>query len=448
MVSKSGSLVDRSWRPLKRTPAVKATILTIGDEILIGQIVNTNAAWMGERLVEIGVRPAKMVVVPDQADRIAESLREAMVASNVVLVTGGLGPTHDDITRDVVADVFDTTLETDEEILSIVRERFARRGWDMPASNHSQALVPAGFEAVANPAGTAPLLLGRFDHPDGPGLLACMPGVPYEMQHFMDAEVLPRIRCMEGAPTIIQKTLLTVGIGESHMTERLAGVEDYLVEGVQLAFLPNLRTLRLRLSSTRSQREGHEALSRLEAFIRDRAGRWIFGEGEETLEGVLGDKLLEAGATVATAESCTGGFVAHRLTNVPGSSDWFMGGVVSYDNAVKVEQLGVSESTLREFGAVSEQTAREMAEGVRNRLRTSIGLSTTGILGPGGGTESKPVGTFWMGISSSIGTRAVRLRLGNDRMRNKERASTAVLDLLRRELQRMMEGDSESFHNS
>lgn len=419
---------------------MKATILTIGDEILIGQIVNTNAAWMGERLTEIGVRPERMVVVPDDAVLIGQALREAMQATRVVLVTGGLGPTHDDITREVVADVFGTTLETDREILAIVRERFERRGWDMPASNHSQALVPVGFEAVPNPAGTAPLLLGSFDHPDGAGLLACMPGVPYEMEHFMEAEVLPRVQRMDGAPTILRKTLLTVGIGESHMTERLEGVEAFLVDGVQLAYLPNLRTLRLRITSTRSSEEGHEAMDRLEAFIRERAGRWIFGEGEDTLEEALGRMLTEAGATVATAESCTGGYVAHRLTNVPGSSAWVMGGIVSYDNQVKTDQLGVQEATLREHGAVSEQTALEMAEGVRHRLGTTIGLSTTGVLGPGGGTEEKPVGTFWMGISGPLGTRALRLRLGKDRLRNKERASTAVLDLLRRELLRMASG--------
>lgn len=419
---------------------MQATILTIGDEILIGQIVNTNAAWMGDRLTEIGVRPTRMVVVPDDAEAIAKELRDAMRATRVVLVTGGLGPTHDDITLDVVAEVFGTTLETDEDILSIVRERFERRGWEMPASNHSQALVPGGFEAIPNPAGTAPLLLGSFEHPSGSGLIACMPGVPYEMQHFMEAEVLPRMQKMEGAPTILQKTLLTVGIGESHMVERLEGVKEFLVDGVELAFLPNLRSLRLRITSTQTAPDGHEVMRRLESFIRERAGRWIFGEGEDTLEEALGHMLVEAHATVGTAESCTGGYVAHRLTNVPGSSGWMMGGIVSYDNSVKMEQLGVRESTLEEHGAVSEQTALEMAEGVRTNLGTTIGLSTTGIMGPGGGTEEKPVGTFWMGISSPLGTRALRLKLGKDRVRNKERASTAALDLLRRELRRMEEG--------
>ncbi len=419
---------------------MNATILTIGDEILIGQIVNTNAAWMGERLTEIGVRPSSMVVVPDDSEAIANALRDAMRAGRVVLVTGGLGPTHDDITRDVIAQVFGTSLQTDEHILAIVRERFERRGWDMPASNHSQALVPAGFKAIPNSAGTAPLLLGAFEHASGEGMVACMPGVPYEMQHFMEAEVLPRIREMEGAPTIFQKTLLTVGIGESHMTECLDGVDEYLVDGVQLAFLPNLRSLRLRLTSTQPAGNSHEAMARLESFIRERAGRWIFGEGEDTLEEALGRMLVQAQATVGIAESCTGGYVAHRLTNVAGSSAWMMGGIVSYDNRVKMEQLGVKESTLQEYGAVSEQTALEMAEGVRTRLGTTIGVSTTGILGPGGGTDQKPVGTFWMGIAGPLGTRALRLRLGKDRIRNKERASTAVLDLLRRELQRMEAG--------
>jgi len=414
-----------------------ASILTIGDEILIGQIVNTNAAWMGEELTRIGVRPDRMVVVPDSGEAIAEALRSGMASSRVLLVTGGLGPTHDDITREVVADVFDAPLKEDPAILEEVRLRFESRGWDMPASNHSQALVPKGFEAVGNPAGTAPLLLGRYDHPKGPGLIALMPGVPFEMKHFMTAEVLPRILEMEGAPDIRQKTLLTVGIGESHLNDRLGGVEDYLVDGVELAFLPNLRTLRLRLTSTRAGDEGHEAMDRLESFIRERAGKWIYGEGTDTLEEVLGRMLLEGGWTIATAESCTGGYVAHRLTNVAGSSAWVLGGIVSYANSVKHGQLGVRNETLEAFGAVSEQTACDMAAGVRERLGATIGLGTTGIMGPGGGSDEKPVGTYWMGISSPLGTRALRLRLGTDRLRNKERASTAALDLLRRELLRM-----------
>jgi len=290
---------------------------------------------------------------------------------------------------------------------------------------------------VGNPAGTAPLLMGRYEHPDGPGLIAVMPGVPFEMKQFMTTAVLPRIQTMEGAPDIRQKTLLTVGIGESHLNEALKGVEDYLVDGVELAFLPNLRTLRLRMTSTRTDHSGHEAMDRLEAFIRERAGKWIYGEGTETLEEVLGRLLQQEGWTVATAESCTGGYVAHRLTNVPGSSAWILGGIVSYANSVKQEQLGVRTETLKAFGAVSKQTACEMATGVRERLGSTIGLALTGIMGPGGGSVEKPVGTLWMGISSPLGTRALKLQLGTDRVRNKERASTAVLDLLRRELLRM-----------
>ena len=419
---------------------MKATILTIGDEILIGQIVNTNAAWMGEELIRVGVRPERMVVVGDSANDIAAALQQGMQASRILLVTGGLGPTHDDITRDVLSDVFDAPLRPDPVILEGVRQRFERRGLNMPDSNLSQALVPLGFEAVANPAGTAPLLLGRFDHIDGPGLIAAMPGVPYEMQHFMTVDILPRILEMEGAPVIRQKTLLTVGIGESHLTEVLRGVEALLVDGIELAFLPNLQSLRLRLTSTCTDDQVHVGLERLEAFVREKAGKWIFGEGTDTLEGAVGRMLLANGMTVATAESCTGGYVAHRLTNVPGSSAWVQGGIVSYANKVKMKQLGVREETLLIFGAVSQETACEMAEGVRERLGASIGLSTTGILGPGGGSQEKPVGTFWMGISSPRGTRALRLRLGTDRLRNKERASTATLDLLRRELLRMAAG--------
>ena len=413
---------------------MRATILTIGDELLIGQIVNSNAAWIGERLVEIGVRPLRMLTVGDEKGIMTDALTQAMRDTRIVIMTGGLGPTHDDITRDVIAGAFDVDLEFHPEIVGQMKRRFEAREREMPDSNRIQAQVPAGFDAIPNPMGTAPALMGTFDHPDGEGLLVALPGVPYEMEHFVVEHVIPRVLSMEGAPHVLQKTLLTVGVSESRLADELAGVDRLLGKGISLAFLPNLRGVRLRLTAVREKGADISAFERLEEFVRDRAGEWIYGEGDDSLEAVIGRLLVEQGRTVATAESCTGGYVAHRLTNIAGSSAWMVGGVVSYANRVKENQLGVSSATLGEHGAVSRQTACEMAAGVRARLGSDIGISTTGILGPGGGTESKPVGTFWMGISTEQRTVALRLRLGTDRIRNKERASTAVLDLLRREL--------------
>lgn len=411
---------------------MRATVLTIGDELLIGQIVDTNAAWIGERLTSIGVRPVRLETVGDEAALMKDALARALEAGRITIVTGGLGPTHDDLTRDVVASFFGVSLQEDPAILEGIRARFARRNMDMPVSNHVQARVPEGFEAIPNPAGTAPALIGTYVHPEGKGLIALLPGVPYEMQAFMREVILPRVAAMTGAVDVRQKTLLTVGVSESALADRLEGVTAMLGPDVSLAYLPNLRGVRLRLTALGTGAE--DRLAELEVFVRDRAAKWIYGEGDDTLEAAVGRMLQERGVTVATAESCTGGFVAHRLTDIPGSSGWVVGGVVAYSNVVKEAQLGVSADTLRAFGAVSRQTACEMASGVRERLGADIGISTTGILGPGGGTEEKPVGTFWMGISSKRRTVALHLALGTDRIRNKERASTAVLDLLRREL--------------
>ena len=410
---------------------MRATILTIGDELLIGQIVDSNAAWIGERLTEIGIRPIRKETVGDEKALMREALERGMVQGRTVIMTGGLGPTHDDLTRDVLSETFGAALLEQPEIVEHIRRRFERRDMEMPRSNRVQAMVPEGFEAILNQAGTAPALIGTYDHPEGRGLVAALPGVPYEMKAFMSEHVLPRLLSLEGAPNVRHKTLLTVGVSESALADHLGQVEEYLGDGVGLAFLPNLRGVRLRITAVGDVEDRYAAL---EAYIRENAGRWIYGEGDETLEEVVGRMLERRHLTVATAESCTGGYVAHRLTNVAGSSEWVLGGIVSYANEVKEQHLDVSAETLSEHGAVSRQTACAMAEGVRNRFGSDVGISTTGIMGPGGGTPSKPVGTFWMGIATVERTVAIKMQLGTDRLRNKERASTAVLDLLRQVL--------------
>lgn len=411
---------------------MKATVITIGDELLIGQVVNTNAAWIGEELTRLGIRVARMVTVSDEAHEIQQAVERALQESRVVVTTGGLGPTHDDITSQAIASLFEVELELDESIMSIIRHRFESRGFSLPESNTSQAMIPAGFESIVNLAGTAPALLKSYDHVEGQGLLALLPGVPHEMKKFMRENILPRFAEMHGAQRILQKTLLTVGIGESHLHDLLDGVENFLIDGLSLAYLPSLASLRLRLTSiSDSEEAGRSRLEELEKWIRDRAEKWIYGEGDDSLEGVLGQMLRDRGSSLAIAESCTGGWIANRITNVPGASEYFVGGVVAYSNDVKKDILGVLAETLDTFGSVSRQTACEMAVGVRNRFGADIGMSVTGILGPGGGSEDKPVGMVWLGISSQKSTSAVKLQLGKDRIRNKERASTAALNLIR-----------------
>jgi len=410
---------------------VTAAILTIGDEILIGQIVNTNAAWIGSELTGLGIPVSKHITVGDSKSGMLRTLDRVCAEHSIVIMTGGLGPTHDDITKVTVAEYFGVPLVQDDAILAAVASRYVRRGIPMPPSNVGQALVPVGFEAIMNTAGSAPALIRETESL----LLAVLPGVPHEMKLFMESHVLPRIVRRGGEAKRAQKTLLVAGIGEAALQQQLEGLDEFLNEGRTLAFLPNLQTLRLRLTTIGV--DADEKLTEFESWIRERASKWIYGEGDSSLEKTVGELLTEMNLSVAIAESCTGGFIAHTLTNVAGSSAYMQGGVVAYSNEVKEQLLGVRSNTLIEHGAVSEQTACEMAEGVRRALRADLGLSITGILGPGGGSVEKPVGTVWVGLSTHEKTFAVSFHFGKDRFRNKERTLTAALNLLRRFLLNM-----------
>lgn len=411
---------------------MKASIITIGDEILIGQIVNTNAAWLGEQFTSLGMDVESMVTVGDSETGIRAALRRAMETSRLVVMTGGLGPTHDDITKHAVAAEFGDALEEDPDVLAAVKERFARRKLVMVDANRSQALIPASFRAVVNPVGTAPGLLRRYSHADGDGLLAVLPGVPHEMKVLMQSHVLEELGTLGGQKAIVQRTLLTTGIGESNLEHHLDGVHAFLVNGVSLAWLPSIHGVRIRVTGRADTvAAARSRVDDLVGWIQARAARYIFGEADQTLEEVVGTMVRACGWTIAMAESCTGGLISHRLTNIPGSSDYVLGGIVSYGNSVKSGLLGVSDHDLGLHGAVSEPVARQMAEGIRSRLGADVGLATTGIMGPGGGSEEKPVGTVWVGIALPDSTTAVRLQLGTDRLRNKERAATAALNALR-----------------
>lgn len=415
---------------------MQATVLTIGDELLIGQVCDANAAWLGEQLTLTGVVVRRMATVGDDEKMLQSELRRSLSESDLVVATGGLGPTHDDKTREAVAGLFGAELALREDILDEIRERFERRGRVMPESNRSQAMVPAGFEALPNRAGTAPGLWREIRQGEAAGnMLAVLPGVPHEMQRLFTDEVLPRIRRRGGLRIIAHRTLRTAGIGESALQESAGDLSGMLSEALRLAWLPGPGGVRLRITAFGDRR--HEADRRaagLEARLRERIGQYIYGTNDETLEEVLGRMLRERSLTVAAAESCTGGYVADMLTNVPGSSDWMAGGVVAYANRVKTDALGVSPEALRRHGAVSESVAAQMADGVRRRLGANLGISTTGVAGPSGGTPEKPVGTVWIGYADAAGVRARRLQLAQDRLLNKRLTAVALLNDVRKNL--------------
>jgi nicotinamide-nucleotide amidase len=412
---------------------MKAHLLTIGDELLIGQTTNTNAAWLGERLSRMGVEVERTVTVGDDPARMREELDRSARRATLLLLTGGLGPTHDDVTREVVADYFDAPLQTDDDILSRIRRYYERRGRQMPSAGPKLAQVPEGFDVLENPVGAAVGLWGERAVHGAERLIGLLPGVPDEMKGIFEGTVQPRLEQRPDLEDVSYRTLVTSGIAESELQERLGDLSDLLDETLHLAYLPSTSGVRLRLTTTGGAADVEQRLDQLEARIRDRAGDHVIGTGDVTLEEVLGDHLRDAGRTIATAESATGGLLGHRLTGVSGSSDYYLGSVVAYANAVKQSVLGVEAETLQEYGAVSEPVAMQMAEGVRDRLDADVGVATTGIAGPTGGTEEKPVGTVWLGYADDVRSRAVKQQFVEDRSLNKELFATAALDLVRRE---------------
>lgn len=412
---------------------MRAVVLTIGDELLIGEIVNTNAAWLGEQLNASGIDLIRMVTVGDDTEQLHRELASAVRDSDLVILTGGLGATHDDITRDVLADFFGAELRFDPQVFEAVRIRFESRNRHMPERNRLQAMVPQGFEVLPNPDGTAPGLWRIDAHQNAERIVVVLPGVPHEMVTLFRNEVQPRLSTRKDRRTIRHRTLRTVGLGESALQEKIGDLSDLFSPSLRLAYLPNSAGVRLRLTAFgESSSEVDDLLGSLEDRIRRRVGSYIYGVDDETLEEVVGRLLSERRLTIAVAESCTGGHVCHQITNVPGSSAYLAGGIVAYSNRVKTEVLGVRATLLESEGAVSELVAREMAEGVRDCLQADIGLSTTGIAGPTGGTPDKPVGTVWIGLADAHGSRAARLHLVRQRILNKELTTTRLLDFIRR----------------
>jgi nicotinamide-nucleotide amidase len=410
---------------------MKAYIITIGDEILIGQTLNTNAAFIGERLSQIQVKMNGSSVVPDEEIKIIREFKRAFDSNDIILVTGGLGPTHDDVTRKCVVEFFETELVEDEEVLSDVKKFFEARNRVLTDTNRGQALVPKVAVPIRNSKGTAP----GFWIEKKKKIFVCMPGVPYEMKEMMNNYVIPKIEeKLERKSFIVVKNLLTTGIPESMLYDRL-GSMDELLQGAKMAFLPSQFGVKLRITvECPTEEEANNKLEEIEQKIRAKAGRYIYGKNDDTMEGVVAKLLIDRGLKIAVAESCTGGLINYRLTNISGSSDYLERGVVAYSNASKVELLHVKEDTIQKNGAVSLEVARQMAEGVKAISGTDIGLSVTGIMGPTGGTENKPVGMVFIGFCDTNICTAKEFRFGDDRLLNKDRTSQAALEMVRRNL--------------
>lgn len=411
---------------------MKAEVITIGDELLIGQVVNTNSAWLADNLNGIGVDVLRIVTISDEPDDLRNALDEAFRRADVVITTGGLGPTHDDVTKVTVANYFGLPLKVHQPTLDRLEAYFKQRGREVTEAARMMTQVPDRFTALNNPRGAAPGLWYKAEVDGRHPILVLLPGVPKEMKALMETAVLPRLAAMRDAETIRHKTILTTGIGESNLAALLGDLSPFLSPSLKLAYLPSTKGCRLRLTARGTDEAAiASSMQALETHIQDKAGMYIFGEGTDRLEAAVGRMLAERNLTVAVAESCTGGLVQSRLTDVPGSSRYVKGGVVAYANEVKMSLLGVSADDLAEHGAVSEPVARQMAVGVRQLLGTDIGLATTGIMGPGGGSVAKPVGTVWFGYADDEQSKAVRVCFARDRATNKALAATGILNVLR-----------------
>jgi nicotinamide-nucleotide amidase len=408
---------------------VKAEIITIGDEILYGQILDTNTQWISLELDKLGIKTVRKSSVGDQKSEILQILTEASQRADVVFITGGLGPTKDDLTKKILAEYFGCELAMHSVALQDVTEFFAKRGRELSAINKEQALLPTKAAFIRNSQGTAP---GMWFNEKGV-IWVSMPGVPYEMKNIMEQEVLPRLVKHFHMPVIYHKVIKTVGIGESYLSDLIESWELQLPEHIKLAYLPSMGIVKLRLTAmgqdlARLQEEVEVELQKVNPLIKP----YIFGYEKDELAEVVGRLLMDQHATLSVAESCTGGHLAHQFTQNPGSSAYFIGGILSYANQVKMDQLGVSSEILASDGAVSEACIQAMAQGVQKRLGTTYALATSGIAGPDGGTEEKPVGTVWIALAHPTGVITRKLTLGGTRMQNIYLSSLACVNLLRK----------------
>lgn len=404
-----------------------AEIITIGDEILIGQIVDTNSAWIAQQLNRIGIALVQITSIADQGDAIRQALSSATSRADIILCTGGLGPTKDDVTKQTLATYFNTTLIRDVDVLAHVESIFKKFNRPMLEVNNRQADVLANAQVLHNETGTAP---GMWIE-ENEKIYIIMPGVPTEMKYLMQNEVLPKLQGLPNQYAISHRSILTAGIGESFLAEKLHSFEEDLPPHIHLAYLPKFGQVRLRLTGSSLMEQALE--KEMEAYsstLMELVKPYFVGEGDVLLEQQLLTRLKNHQLSLSTAESCTGGYLSHLITSLPGSSAVFKGGVVSYSNELKEQVLGVQASTLAAYGAVSEQVALEMALGAQKNFKTDYSMAITGIAGPDGGTDDKPVGTVWIAVAGKEGAKAKLFNFGKIRLPNIERSAANALVML------------------
>lgn len=407
----------------------KAVILTIGDELLIGQTIDTNSAWMGGELNKLGIHIEEKIAIQDTKEGIISGIDRAMHKGDIILITGGLGPTKDDITKKVMADHFDMGMRFDEPTWKRIEGLFARWGRTTTPAHKDQCYMPDGAHILENKMGTAPGMLFEVDGK----ILISMPGVPYEMKYIMENSVLPLIKQKYTDRSIVHHTILTAGEGESRIAAKIDDVVNLLPDHISIAYLPNLGKVKLRLSATGSNEESlQKEVEKYGAQIEDILGDLVYGHNKETLASVIGKIAIEKKLTIGTAESCTGGLIASKIVSVPGSSAYFEGSVVTYSYKLKETLLNVSSETLKTTGAVSEETVKEMVTGAIDHLSVDIAVAISGIAGPSGGTEEKPVGTVWIACGNKQNIVTLKIQAGKNRQKNIEYASNYAMNVLRK----------------
>lgn len=411
---------------------MKAILITIGDEILIGQIVDTNSAWMATELNQIGVTVESIISIPDDLEAIQTTLARGFAQADILLMTGGLGPTKDDVTKKALAAYFNVPLQFDSPTYERIKQRFAHWGRSMTEAHRLQCYMPENAELLTNKMGTAPGMWMEQENK----VLVSMPGVPYEMQYIMENHVLPRLKQQNSSLVIDHRTILTVGEGESRIADRIETIENNLPDNIKLAYLPGLGGVRLRLSGRGNDTDqlGRQLDTQVQN-IRATIPELIYGYEKTSLEEAVGALLLQYGKTITTAESCTGGYLAHLITSVPGASRYFQGSLVAYSNRIKEQELQVKASTLDQHGAVSEATVREMVAGALQHFQADLAVAVSGIAGPGGGSPEKPVGTIWIAVGDQQHTATFLVKASKDRSKNIQYAAVYALDQVRKFLQ-------------
>jgi nicotinamide-nucleotide amidase len=411
-----------------------ANIITIGDEILIGQVVDTNSAWIAEELNKIGVSVNRIESISDKHDDIIKALDNSISEVDLIILTGGLGPTNDDITKEALAKYFGSKFVRDKETLEKIEKFMEDRGIPIIEMNRQQADMPDNCKLLKNKVGSVP---GMLFERDGK-IIVSVPGVPYEMKYIIGSELIPFLKENKELPIIIHRTFMTIGGAESILAERLKPFEDSLPDNYSLAYLPSPGKVRIRLSAIGKDEDNLSlGFPEVENQLKLLLDKEFYGYDGVSIEEVVGILLKEGNFTISTAESCTGGDIANAITNIPGASDYYKGSVICYTNELKQELLKVSENDLKEHGAVSKQVVIQMANNVRKLLKTDFGIATSGITGPTGGTEEKPVGTVWIAITSPRTTLAFQYNFGNDRLRTISRTTLTALNLIRFEIEKI-----------